>query len=126
MRVLADENVDLILVEWLRDQSHDVISILEVARGDDDETVLERATRESRLLLTFDLDFGELTYRQEHESAGIVLLRLRSQTAAGLLTSFSSVWPQIEKHALGHFIVATNHRVRVRPLPSRTDETEGQ
>lgn len=43
-----------------------------------DAEVIERAHRESRLLLTEDKDFGELVFRQARSVPGIVLLRIDS------------------------------------------------
>ena len=41
-----------------------------------DDDVLDRANVLSALLLTADKDFGELVYRQNRITAGVVLLRL--------------------------------------------------
>jgi len=64
MRILADENIDALIVAWLRQAGHDVKGVTEFAPGRDDEPLAELACAEARLLLTRDRDFGELVYRQ--------------------------------------------------------------
>lgn len=62
MRLLANENIPLATIRLLREQGHDVAAVLEDASGTTDEEVLRRAHEESRILLTFDRDYGELIY----------------------------------------------------------------
>jgi predicted nuclease of predicted toxin-antitoxin system len=59
MQLLADENVSLKAVQLLREKGHDVLSISESMPQTADEDILEIATRESRIVLTFDKDFGD-------------------------------------------------------------------
>jgi len=117
MRLLADENINSDLVVWLRAGGHDVIAVREVARGEPDSRVLELAAEGDRVLLTEDKDFGELVFRERLPAAGIVLLRFHTRTYAEFLELFESFWPDIDRQALGRFIVATNRALRVRPLP---------
>ena len=63
MVILADENVPGAAVARLRDAGHDVSWVSEDAPGTADPDVLERASKEDRLLVTFDKDFGDLAYR---------------------------------------------------------------
>jgi len=115
--ILADENLDRPLVEWLRQQGHDVLWMTEFGPGRTDDEVLSAASPESRILLTFDLDFGGLVFRLGRKAAGIVLLRLRTRSAAELLRLFTKHWPKIEEKARGRFLVVSNSRIRIRPLP---------
>ena len=77
MRLLADTNIDGPIVSALRDAGHDVVWVYEDARRMADPNILARAVREDRLLITFDTDFGELTFL-EHLPAhcGVVLFRI--------------------------------------------------
>lgn len=77
MRLLADENIPLDTVRALRSAGHDVFSATESAPGAADTSLLERATTERRLLITFDRDFGELAARRgQQATSGILLLRI--------------------------------------------------
>ena len=52
-----------LVVDGLRGDGHDVRYVKEIAAGTDDETVLQMATEQQRILLTEDKDFGVLVVR---------------------------------------------------------------
>ncbi len=81
MRLLADENLPDSMVETLRAAGHDVVRIRDCGPGMPDEDVLALALTEHRLLVTRDLDFGELVVRAGSASAGVVILRYRRDQA---------------------------------------------
>jgi len=76
MNFLADESVDRQIVERLRADGYSVSAVAELAPGISDDEVLDRANRESAVLLTADKDFGEMVYRQQRVALGVVLIRL--------------------------------------------------
>lgn len=122
MRLLVDENVPGLAIRSLRSLSHDV---LEVAPGSSDTAVLERATAEARLLITFDRDFGALVHRSgQAANAGILLVRLVPTTPeeAGALIAAALAVPGASW--AGMFSVLDRDRLRQRPLPGR-DESAG-
>ena len=116
MNILADENIDPYLVAWLRGQKHDVLSIREFARGTPDSNVLDTASEEQRVLLTGDKGLGDLIYRQGRPTAGVILLRFRTQSRQEYLDLFVHHFPAILLSAPGRFVTATNRDVRIRPL----------
>jgi predicted nuclease of predicted toxin-antitoxin system len=75
MRFLADESCDFAVVRALRSAGHDVVAIVETARGGSDESVIEQARRQGRIFITEDRDFGQLVYAATLPSAGVILLR---------------------------------------------------
>lgn len=77
MKLLADEGIDLPIVESLRRDGHFVLYVAEMEPGIQDNEVLKRANKEKAILLTADKDFGELIYRQGLLSHGIILVRLK-------------------------------------------------
>jgi len=116
MRLLADEGVEVQIVEALRGASHEVAYIAELAPGITDDEVMEEARRTESILLTTDRDFGDLVYRQHRATCGVVLLRL-----AGLPSERKApaVLATIEQHAdelPGCFTVVTPKTVRLRRL----------
>jgi hypothetical protein len=50
-------------------------------------------------------------------SAGVILLRLSAASEGERLDIFRQLWPAIERHAAGHFVVVTDTRVRRSRLP---------
>ena len=76
MRFLADESVSRRVIERLRADGFDVISIGETRSGAPDSVVLELADAEGWILITEDRDFGELVIRQRLGVRGLILLEL--------------------------------------------------
>jgi predicted nuclease of predicted toxin-antitoxin system len=116
-KFLANENVPIEVVEAARLAGLDLTWIKDLSRAADDDDVLALGCSESRVLLTFDKDFGEMAFRQGKTSvAGVILLRLRlrdpdylARFAKALLLQ-PVIWE-------GHFCVAREGRMRMVPLP---------
>ena len=79
MRFLADMGVDVRVVEWLRAHGHDALHLREegLQRAPDDR-VFAKALAEDRIVLTFDLDFGDLAVLTREPSARVILFRLEN------------------------------------------------
>ncbi len=77
MRLLFDENMPADAVEELRHANHDVAFITEDEPSIADPDLLARAVREERVLVTFDTDYGSLTYRDRlPATCGVVMFRI--------------------------------------------------
>ena len=116
MNILADENIDRSIIQFLRALGHDVYSIRESSPGTDDAAILQTGLATDRVILTFDLDFGELVFHQHLPTLGVVLLRIGAPSPDDLLARFQDCWPTIEQHAQGKFIVVSKDKLRIRPL----------
>ena len=114
-KLLADENIAASLVHQLRSADWDVTYVAEFEPGLTDQDVLQRCVLEKRCLLTEDHDFGDLVFRQQRISTGIVLLRIPSQQdrdwsrVLHLLDRYGNKLP-------GSFTVIERERIRFRPL----------
>ncbi len=116
MKLLADENSHAAIIDWLRSKGNDVVWATESFQGQPDHQLLDFARREQRLIVTADLDFGELIFQQRLASAGVVLIRLEHLNVHDRIIRLQAVWSVIEANPEGKFIVVTNHKVRVRNL----------
>ena len=61
MRLLADENIPRLVVEFICSRGHDAIWVGKVAPGIKDREVLSLATTQKRTLITFDTDYYHIT-----------------------------------------------------------------
>jgi predicted nuclease of predicted toxin-antitoxin system len=75
MTIVADENIDFVLIKQLRQKKLHILSIREENSGINDIDVLEFAFQNDALLITEDKDFGELAHRLKLPHKGILLLR---------------------------------------------------
>jgi len=116
MEFVADESVDFEVVKLLRESNFDVFSISEYNAGIPDYEVLNIAYSKGCILITEDKDFGELTYRLNKPSAGILLIRLMNifgeEKANIVLQSI------IENYDLmfNSFTVLGNKNLRIKPF----------
>jgi len=117
MRILANENVPRPVVAALRGAGHDVVWVRESTRGAADSEVLAQAQAEHRIVLTADLDFGELAFRSGLAAqCGVMLIRLDwKDPDADNLAIVAAVASRNDWS--GMFAVIEHDRVRVRPLP---------
>lgn len=116
LRLLADENIDPKLIDWLRGEGHDVLAVKAKSAGAADEEVVAISMRESRVIVTRDKDFGELAVRYAQPVPGVILIRLQASSRAEYLQLFAERWPRILPHLHGHLTVVTNASLRIRPL----------
>jgi predicted nuclease of predicted toxin-antitoxin system len=128
MRFLVNENVTSTVISGLRQRGHDVLSVKESMRSEDDDVILARAQAEERIVVTHDKDFGELAFRCVLPAeCGVILFRLtpcdRDAANARILQALES-----RTDWAGHFSVVTDDRIRVRPLsaPPRAKRSKGK
>jgi predicted nuclease of predicted toxin-antitoxin system len=116
VKIVADENVDKVIVDQLRADGHDVLFIGESDAGIDDHTVLDRSLRARRVLLTADKDFGDLIFRQGLLHSGVLLLRLAGvspEMKAGLV---AATFDQHGEELSSGFAVLNKRILRFRKL----------
>jgi predicted nuclease of predicted toxin-antitoxin system len=115
-KFLANENVPGEVVEAARQAGHDLTWIAESSPGVDDDAVLAAALGESRVLLTFDKDFGEMAFKQgKAATCGVLLLRPRVRSPSYLAQFVLAVLGQCVTWE-GNFSVAQEGKLRVVPL----------
>jgi predicted nuclease of predicted toxin-antitoxin system len=76
MRFLFDHGIGRAAERALRAAGHDVRSIVEVDPRAADDDILGLAVTQERIVVTTDLDFGELAIRHSIPHRGIVILRM--------------------------------------------------
>ena|SRR6476469_3236659 len=113
LRFLADESVSGDIIAYLRNAGYDVVAIIEVARGTDDEDVLRRAVEDDRILLTIDKDFGELVFRNSQSHVGVVLFRLKDETAPNQVRVLSSALNRYADKLPGQFVILRDEYIRL-------------
>ncbi len=116
MKFIVDESTGTSVAEYLRNAGHDVLAVVESIPSAKDDDVLERAATESRILVTNDKDFGELVFRSQRSHAGIILLRLKEDSAATRVSTIHSLLQQYGDRLMGSFTVVSEDSVRIRPM----------
>jgi predicted nuclease of predicted toxin-antitoxin system len=114
MRFLADECCDMNVVETLRAEGYDVVSMSEISPRADDNAVLRFASEQKRVLITEDKDFGQLFYALARKETSVILLRFpaTARTRIGE-TVVAAVRELSAAGGKGLFAVVTPGRLRV-------------
>lgn len=114
MRFLADESCDFAVVRALRAEGYDVLTVVEVCAGVEDQYVLELAINERRILLTEDKDFGRLVYVEGMAKVGVLLLRFpalaRKELCSAVVRLVNNKGDKIKES----FVVIQPGRIRIR------------
>lgn len=110
-----DESTGSAVVEYLRSIGHDVLAVAEAMPQAHDSDILARGASEGRILMTNDKDFGDLVFRSGQTHDGVVLLRLHDESSANRVRVVKAVLEQHAHRLAGHFTVATEAGVRIRP-----------
>ena len=122
MRFLADMGVSASTVRSLRASGHDAAHVSELgmktARDDD---ILALALHEQRVVLTFDLDFGDILAASHGQSPSVIIFRLSSARPEHVNARLQRVLGEASA-ALdgGAIVVVEDERHRVRKLPIGT------
>ena len=118
MKILANENFPRLAIEALRAAGHDVVWARTDMAGDEDHVILARAQSESRVVVTFDKDFGELAFRWGLPAeCGVILMRFKLQSPAAARDRIVDVLQQ-RSDWTGNIAIIEESRIRIRPLPS--------
>jgi predicted nuclease of predicted toxin-antitoxin system len=109
MKIKLDENLPLRLATLLNRLGHDVHTLHdELLLGRPDQEMWETTQKESRFLITQDLDFSDLRQFAPGSHHGILLVRLRSPNRRDLI---ERIWEMFQKENVGEwagcFAVAT-------------------
>lgn len=123
MKFLADMGISPHTVSFLRGVGHDAVHLNEQGLDRmEDSAILEKARGEGRVLLTHDLDFGELVAAGGARLPSLVVFRLRNMRPENVNRYLQSIiGEQEESLKAGAIISVTEGRIRIRLLPVETD-----
>ena len=85
MRFLADMGISMTTVAALRTLGHEIVHLREVdlIRLSDEE-IVSKAQNEERIVLTRDLDFGQIMALTRRSAPSTILFRMRNQTPSAV------------------------------------------
>ncbi len=121
MKFLADMGISPSIVKTLREQGHDAVHLHEQGLIQlPDADILNKARDEGRVLLTHDLDFGELLAFNKQSLPSVVIFRLSDMRPRNVWLHLSAIL-LLNGQALeqGALLSVRDRKVRVRTLPIR-------
>lgn len=121
MRFLADAGISPKTVEFLKQLGHEAshVRTLGLQRASDVQ-VIELARTESSVVLSFDLDFGDILALGVMDRPSAILFRLADERAESVNRRLSAVLNERTAELdSGALILVEDTRYRVRKLPIR-------
>ena len=122
MRFLADAGISPRTIEFLKQLGHEAehVRTLGMQRASDNE-IVQHAQATQSVVLTFDLDFGEILALGVLDRPSVILLRLQDERAVFVNNRLVSVledrWTDLEAGAL---VLVEDDRYRLRRLPLKS------
>jgi predicted nuclease of predicted toxin-antitoxin system len=117
---LIDNALSPRVAAGLRAAGHDAVHVLDYTmEAAADEAVLERAARESRVIVSADTDFGALLALRETTSPSVILFRAAQPRRADdqvalILNALPTIDAALRRGAI---VILERHRLRLRDLP---------
>ncbi len=116
MKFLADENMDVAIVDRLRQEGHQVWYVVEMEPGIADNEVLALANQEGTILITAYKDFGELVFRLRYLTTGVILMRLSGLSVSAKSDILAMMIQEHESELFSAFTVVSPTSIRIRKL----------
>ncbi len=116
LKFKIDENLPVEAVDALVSAGHDALTVMDQGlEGEMDWKIASVSQQEQRVILTLDLDFGDIRTYPPQDYAGIIVLRLRRQDRYQVLDTLTRVVQLAESEALnGKLWIVEENRVRIR------------
>jgi predicted nuclease of predicted toxin-antitoxin system len=123
LRFLVDACVDVRLAYWLRERGYEAMHLCEEGLQTlPDGQIFTKAVAEGRVVVTHDLDFGEISALTRGKKASVVVFRLHNPRFAQLTGRLSAVLADcVPALQTGAVVIVEEARHRVRYLPVGSD-----
>ena len=119
MRFLCDMGVSRKVSEWLCDQGHESSHLGELGLSRlPNGQIFAKAIGENRIVLTFDLEFGEIAALSGTRDTSVIVFRLQNARAEHVIRRLSAVLKEAaESLQQGAIVTVEESRLRIRNLP---------
>lgn len=117
MRFLADENIPVSTVGFLRSLGHDVVHVLNLGlQGTPDKELYDLAIKEQRYFITKDLDFANILSYKPSENVAILVIRIKDNRPGGINIILGNFLRNFKGGFGGKLIILSENKIRVRTV----------
>jgi predicted nuclease of predicted toxin-antitoxin system len=104
---------------WLKNQGYDAVHLNdENLFALQDKLIIEKAILEKRIILTADMDFGQLLALNKSQQASVIQFRTSDFTPANIQNKLELLLDKFSNQLDGDFIITIeDNRIRFRKLP---------
>jgi len=125
MNIIANENVFEPIIESLRSEGHNVISVRESSlSGVADDRIYEKAVKDNLIILTMDKDFSRIMRFPPERCGGIIVVKLYRMTVEKTTELFRRYFKSLDEEQIKRkLVIMTKDGVSFRS--SREANREG-
>lgn len=119
MKLLVDMALSPETVKALRGAGYEAVRVSELGMAKSrDKEIVEYAAENGMVVITADLDFGDILAHVKHKKPSVIVFRLKNPSPDHVNSLLLSALPRI-KNSLnkGSIVVIEEHRIRIRELP---------
>lgn len=120
MRILADAHISPHTVQHLNSLGHDAIRVTDIMPANaPDHDIIDRAVSNGRVVLTQNLDFGDIVAVSGMSQPSVIQLRLSDALVDSVNRILDLMLPQLETSFANGIIATVNDdaHIRIRQLP---------
>jgi predicted nuclease of predicted toxin-antitoxin system len=119
MNFLADMGISPRSAVFLRNLGHDAVHLHDVRLDRlSDASILIKALDEGRVILTHDLDFGDLMAASEARLPSVIIFRLRNMSADHVNRYLEIILANYQERLVAGVVMSVTEReIRTRSLP---------
>jgi predicted nuclease of predicted toxin-antitoxin system len=119
VKLLADMGVSQTVVKSLRIMNYDAKHLREEGlQRLPDPLIIEKAKLEGRVILTFDLDFGDLMAASKDEVPSVIIFRLKNTSPQFVFNRLLNVLQNCSADIeIGAVVIVSDERYRLGHLP---------
>jgi len=119
MRFLLDMGISNIVDAWLISIGYDSTHIRDNGLHRlEDILIIDKALKEERIILTSDMDFGQLFADTKTDKISLIQFRITDFTSVNIIDKLQLIFDKFSDHlTTGHIITVEDDRIRLRKLP---------
>jgi len=114
LKFIIDVGVGKKVEDFLYKSGYDVLSVREINPSMSDSKIIGIASKNNRIIITMDKDFGELVYNSGLKHTGILLLRTENCSADKKIIILSEILRNYSSELEENFCVFSKDRLRIR------------
>jgi predicted nuclease of predicted toxin-antitoxin system len=112
--IIADENIDASLIETIRKNGFEVLSIRENFEGLADKEIINLTKSTAGVLITEDKDFGEWVFAHNMRGFTVIFLRYEKKDIPAIVNNLLNILKESQNNPSHSFYTITKNKIRSR------------
>jgi len=120
LRFLLDMGISYQVAQWLNSIGHDAIHLSNEGQHTlDDDLIIDKAISENRIILTADMDFGQILAFTKSSLVSVIQFRLFDLSPDNLISKLNIVFDNFTGEMTADPVIITiqQNKMRIKKLP---------